>query len=458
MLYRLGVTALALVVLSPFAGAQYQLTFTTLGTETTRSGSSGSSLATITPEDVAVVIPLAPIFYSAETYADHLNWNTLAGDGDLDAFFYEIPLSGHIDALQICRTIASWHSPQDLYFSTKLPLPCAGGGVIEPGDVAAIKKDAVRETLIDDVQIRSALGIPNTVLSFDVDAIARGGSDGTIFLSFEEGMPILNGSDYLDDGAVAAIPGLFITNNVCDVNTVAANSGVVALPEWMMNFVVANANAADNSGNLVTSIGDLDGLEIDPNGGTFPSFSGGWIFPNLIFSADTLSGGGILSTHSFGSIAFINGMPMATSFGSGITDGSQVGLDPVGVGSLDGLALSTPTCRFILDSETPYLSGPGTLNFTAGGADPFQPVLFYATIFGVNSAGGYQPSLVKSNICFPNWYQWNFFLFAANADNLGIVNLSVLVGAVPTGHTVVLQGLTQKSSAWSLSAPITIQF
>lgn len=456
MMIRTTLAALALAALSPIGEAQLQLSFTTLkNVENTLSGSSGSSLGTITPEDIAIVEPQSGV-YSAETVLDHLNINTLAGDGDADAFYYELPLAARIDALHVCGAGTDGYTARDLFFSTKTPLPCASGGVIEPGDVSGIRIGAGANIMIDDLQIRSALGISPNILAFDVDAFTRDAS-GSIYLSFENDVPIQWGTTLLFDGGVAVIPATAITWAGCNVTSVIPDSGYVAFNENQTNAMVVNANVADNIGNFIQVIFDLDGLEIDPNGGTFTS-SGG-TFPNLIFSGEYLTGGGILSTDAGGSIAVINGMPMATTFPSGPTDGTQVGLAPGNVRSLNGLALTQPTCRFVMDSTTPYLPTPGPLNLTAGGADAFTPVYFYARIYGVNTVSGFQPSVPAFNPCFPEWYLWNTYLFAIPSDGLGIVDITFPYGGgVPAGNTVVFQALTPKTIGWSLSAPITLQF
>ncbi len=447
-------SSLAFAAAAPVGHAQYELSFTTLGVENTLSGSSGSSLGTITPEDIAIVGPQTGV-YSAETLLDHLNLNTLAGDGDGDAFYYEAPLAGRIDALEVCGASADF-TARDVFFSTKLPLPCASGGVIEPGDVSGIRIGAGANPMIDDLQIRTALGISPNILSFDVDAVARDPS-GALFLSFEQDVPILWGTQMLFDGGIAVIPASALTWADCMVTAVLPDAGFIAANENLINTMVVNASVADNVGNFIQVVFDVDGLELDPNGGTFTSGSG--TFPNLIFSGEYLTGGGILSTAAGGSIATINGIPMATAFGWGATDGTQVGLAPGGVGSLDGLALTQPTCRFVMDSSTPFIPTPGPLNLAAGGADPGELVYVYARIYGVDVPGGFQPSVPAANPCFPEWYLWNTYLFSLPADALGIVDVTLPYGGgVPAGNNVVFQALTNKTAGWSLSAPITLQF
>ena len=446
---------ISLPAVSTEAGVQFQLAFTTQGTETTRSGSSGSSLATITPEDIAIVEPVPGAPYSAETYADHLNWNTLAGDGDLDSFYYEGPLSGQIDALYFC----GYFSIRDLRISTKLPLPCAGSGIIEPGDVAAILPSGMAQHLIDDTQIRLAFDIPVSVLSFDVDAVWVD-PYGHILLSFEEDMYIQGGSTLLKDGAVAWIQNIYLTWNWddCRVVSVIPNTGQVALSEARVDSMCVNANAADASGAAVGSIGDLDGLTYDPTGGYFTSDDGYPFLRDMLFCGERLTGGGILSTFGSGSIAEINLVPMATPFGFGATDGTQVGLDPGSVLSLNGLDMADDACRFILDSSTPVLLTAGPLNITAGGADPFQPVLILVTVPGVSGPGGVQPSVVHNNPCLPEWYLHNI-AFLVFSDALGIVDLTAFYGGnAPPGSTIVLQGASPKSGIYALSLPITLQF
>ena len=446
--------SLALAAFAPLSAAQFQLSYTTLGTESTLSGSSGTALGVVTPEDVAVLRP-GIVTVSAELLANHLNLNTLSGDGDGDAFYHEPIHAGALDALTICRSATTAPTMRDIYVSTKIPLPAAGGGTIDPGDVGGLAIGATANIMLDEFLIRSALGITPNILFLDVDAYTVDGL-GNIFLSFENDVPIFLGTTMLFDGGVAAIPAAAVTWAGCNVTGVIPNSGVIAFNENATNSMTANAAVGDNAGNFVQIIGDLDGLEVDPNGGSFTS--SGYVFPNLIFSGEWLTGGGILSTSFGGSIAMINGSPMAQPF-PGVTDGTQVGLDPTGVGSLDGIALSQPMCRFIMDSSTPEMLTPGPLNLTAGGADPGGTVFFYATIYGASGPGNFQPSVLAGNPCFPEWFLWNNYLFSLPADGLGIADVTFpYFGGVPAGNTVVFQCLSNKAIGWSLSAPITLQF
>lgn len=450
--------ALAVAALAPLAGAQQSLTFTTFKNERTLSGSSGTILTSITPEDVAIVTPSSTL-PSAEKFLSHMNRNTLAGDGNLDANHYASPLAMKVDALQICPPATGLpHTARELYISTRVAMPCAGGGVIDPGDVHGVAIGATMTPMIDDMQIRNALGITPNTPTFNVDAFTRDAA-GAIYLSFEQDVPILLGTQMLLDGGVAMIPASALTWTGCAVTGVVPNSGLIAFNENFANLMVVNASVSDNTGNFVQVIFDLDGLEIDPNGGTFPIPGTTLSAPNLLFSGEYLTGGGILSTAGGGSIAVINGAPMATPFGSGPTDGSQVGLFPFNVGSLNGLALSSPTCRFITDTSTPVLTTPGPINFTAGGADPGAPVFFYARIFGASGPGSIQPSIAVPNPCFPEWFLFNTFLFSLPADGLGIASVTAFYsGGVPAGATVVLQAVTPKTGGLSLSAPLTYQF
>ncbi|MFG0317636.1 MAG: hypothetical protein ACF8XB_10200 [Planctomycetota bacterium JB042] len=428
------------------------LYFTIAGTHSTASG-SGSSLRWITPHDVALVTPGAG---SAEPVAVHSNLATLAGDGDGDGFHADFPSPPRIDALHLHPQSEDAPSLRDLFLSTGADVPCAGGGGLGRGDVARIAPGAQAEALLAEGDIRLALGIPETVPTVDVDAFTRDEA-GTVYLSFEEGMPVLGGAEWLDDGGVAAIPAAAITwSGTGLVLSVAADSGVVVLSEAAVDARCANAAIANHAGNLVTGIGDVDGLEIDPGGGTFTEAG---TFPNLVLCGESLTGGGVVSTAAGGSIAVIGGVPMGTPFEWGATAGAHVGLAEGFASSLDGLLIDEPIARFVLDSKTPSLPEPGTLHFAAGGAAPGLYVTWLVTIFGDDTPGAFQPSLAFPNGGFPEWFLSTDSIAGIVADADGVAEGYVpYAGGVPAGKVLVLQGVTLIDDAPALSAPITLQF
>lgn len=456
-----GAIALTLSLVVSTAAAQ-SLTFTTLGSEGTRSGSSGTSLSLLTSEDVATVTPIN-VGYSAESYAVHMNWNTLVGDGDGDAFYYENPLAKYVDALHPCSKSGDIKI-RDLFISGADPIPTASGSTLRPAGVGAIRPGANVVPLISEAMIRSALDITPNLLNLNVDAITVD-QKGSIYLSFEDQIMTSTGV-VLNDGGIAMIPAWAILWAGCSVATVAPMSGGFILSEATMDAITANAMAADVFGGMIAGVSDVDGLEVDPRGGSIGVVLQGQqiAIPNLIFSGERLTGGAILSTNLGGDIAVINGFLMATPFGFGPTTGSQVGLNPVSpsilgkVGSLNGLALHDLPQRFIMDSTTPYLPSAGTLDVTVGGADPGALVLVLLGL-GPVGAGGFQPSVPVMNPCFPEWFSVGFGIGPFAADVNGFLNLPLAYGGgVPAGMTVVFQSVSPKGSALGFSAPITIQF
>jgi len=454
---RMTLAVASILFSMPIAAATDALTFTIRsGSQSTASG-AGSSLRWITPTDVANVVPGSGPPTSAEPFGVHLNLATMAGDGDGDGFHPEFPVAPKLDALHIKIHGETTATLRDVFFSTDIDFPCAGSGVIEPGDISAIALDANTDGMIDDVLIRTALGIPPSAL-LDVDAFTK--SALSVYLSFEQDMFILGGTVWLEDGGVVVIPASAITWSGYQAVAVSPSSAVVAFHEAGADAICANAVAGNHLGSPVTAIGDLDGLEVDPAGGSFLSDDGSLVLPNLIFCGEQLTGGGIVSTVGGGSIAVLNGIPMGTVWEYGPTTGSQIGMKPDMKTSLNGLALSGPTHRFVLDTKTPYLPAPDTVHFAAGGATPGLYVTWLMRIYGDNTPGGYQPSLDAWNPCFPDWFMSNASLAGIVADANGVAEGYVpYSGGVPAGMTLVLQGITLVDDAYvGLSAPITMQF
>ncbi len=436
------------------------LMFTVLaksGPEFTLSGSSGTQLGILESQDVAIVRPNPAAGFSAEKFASEKNWQTLMGDGNGDALYYELPLFENIDAILALHPTGTDPKIRDIFLSPSVPVGVPCGRAIMPGDVAAIRPSGTIDFFITGPQIASALGMPDPA---NVDAIMKDGR-GNICLSFEEDEFLLGGAVLLEDGGIAIIPNGAITYNAdCTVNSVVAGSGFPLMFEPLVDAHVANSNYANPFGFMPGSIEDVDGLTEDPNGGSFNVvWAGvGYNIPNLWFTGEATPGA-VISTAGGGTIAVMNGSPLGSVIAS---TGPHVGLmpQPVGVGSLNGLhRVIGPYCRFILDSPNVDLSaGPALTSLDWGGADPFANVLFFVRIpprFGCFVAN----STPVAPICFPE--QMNVLstgiILASDAAGFGSLPLGPAGG---TGVPAIIQAITNKPALGGIgwSAPLTFEF
>lgn len=355
-------SALLTIALTAAAPAQRSLLFTPASGEATRSGSNGTSLATVRRDHVSIVTPAPANAYSAEVFAHHLALQTLTGDEDGDGDVHTPGLTGGIDAL----LVTPWDfDPQqgyrarqrpvtlaDVFFSPKTGIGTnvSGAPGLRPGDVGRLTRvgfaNGQVERFISAEQLIVALGMvdpvtgqPLTPAAIDVDGMAVS-FDRHIFVSFDgdhrlrlrAGPPPGVVSTYpLADGAIAVIPGSAWTPNTSgNVGSVTPQRGLIAFGEIDADFVVSTANPTNVAGGCVATIGDTEDLAIDLDGGTFTVVWGGlpFTFPDLLIAGETLTGCGVVTTRGGGAIAQVNGRPLANACGTGPTDGERMGLVP----------------------------------------------------------------------------------------------------------------------------------
>ena len=344
-----------------------------------------------------------------------------------------------------------------------------------------------------DQDIRAAFQIPASV-NLDVDAVALSRSINAagivsldIYLSFEgptavDIVPF--GPLILRDGAIVCIPGPAVSGwgvsatdgaALVPLGSVLPGSGLLIARENDVDGWVANSGISDETGAPVTMIGDLDGLTLDPLGGSFQTSSTPFPIPNLIFCGDDptdlapglgLSGAGMVSTRSSGQIAQIGGVPMGLPAPL-MTLGEHAGLVTLPrVGSLDGLAIARPrTSHFTMDTPTEQLFGAGTLSLELGGGSPAGPAIVLFGL-GANAPCGFDPSTFPAplNFDFPTVYPTVVFsVIPIGANGCGTQALPIPAAI----HTALLgnalefqafQGPLGGSPVPRVSNPIRIAF
>ncbi|MGE3172073.1 MAG: hypothetical protein AB7O97_05555 [Planctomycetota bacterium] len=391
------------------------LLFTTSQTETTLSGSGGTVLQTLRPNEVALFDLVACPSLSAEKWAPLTCYSTMAGDTDANSVFYEPGLFGSIDALCDVPNLVAGPSQRTVFISPSVAMGTnvSGAPGLRPGDTGRIVRNAFGDGQVEyflraeDVQL--ALGLPASPIVVDVDAIAVNTALGVYFsLNQNLGVATTCGATFVQDGDVIVIPATAITWTFdLRVAAVVPGSAEIAYTEAQMDAFVAASGITDRFGVCVTTVGDLEGLEVDPNGlvGGVPGCTGTVTFvPDLMFTASTLTGGGVCTTTGGGQIwGNASGcVRLGSNCGSGPTLGNQVGLlppvGPNGIPSyLNAIAL-VPTHIYVIEPQQHVV--PIGSPFVCDMYSPAGFNLVYAAIAPLPVA----PSIGFPNPFFPDVY------------------------------------------------------
>lgn len=406
--------ATTLAAAAPAVGQQ-DLLFSTLSHERTLVPLR-PSLHVVEPQDLMAVTPVAPMLlgYTAEKFEPHDAMLTLVGDHDADASYWEATLSRQIDALCFARgTPLGGPNLRDVFFSTATDVPSVlSANPALMGDVVRVRPGGQFELFIAEGRVQASFGIAAgtrvNVDAFEYDPQAPtaqfppAGPRGMVYLSLEEDhkMTINCGGAVksldVQDGAILAAPVLGF-----DAKGAILGRGILVATEADVGAMIFNSTIADHTGKPVGRlIGDLDGLDLDPIPGASPFFTTACgVFPHLKFCGERLTGGGIVSTHGGGSIAVINGLPMGSPV---ITDGTRVGLRPIGVGSLNALETGIRTCRLVTETRGPVVPGGSIANIDIGGAQPGSAIyLLLSSSIAPMPAGGIATAIGWANPCFP---------------------------------------------------------
>ena len=286
--------ALALGTLPRFSQAEalpqgQGLLFAPLGAELSNQSATLAGITHVNGNEVQHVVPLAAGPTSA-AFAPRQCHEVMLGDGDLDGLYFEPTLYGAIDALLPAvdnpntalagMPLISPITPnaRNVWFSPAARTTSVAGPPLHQAELGRLLPGGVLERFLTRAQLYSAFGIPNNV-TVNIDAAALDATQA-LYLSFEDPVMITttaHGAVVVDDGAILAIPVTAITwgsstfDDAYVINMVVPGSGLIIRTEPEVDMLVAASGIRDNAGALVATIGDLDGLEIDPAGGTFYS-------------------------------------------------------------------------------------------------------------------------------------------------------------------------------------------
>jgi hypothetical protein len=448
-----------------------ELLFTTLKPEQTLCPKP-PSLRRIDPNDVMSVVPptsVGPACRGADKWAPANAWCTLIGDENADGRIYEALFAGgHIDALQwaVKNKYPGTPSMRDMYISPKSPIGSnVSGAVADPGDAFRVQANGQFRKFLTVNQIRGAFNISSRTVNLDAITLAKHPKLGWfIYLSLENthGVTVVNGGPMIaQDGAVLGLRVAALGEPV----VLAPNPAYMVLTEAMMNALVTSSGVRNASGTPVTAIGDTDGLHWESSNQMFQNQFGVW--NELMFSGERLTGGAVLTTAGGGSIAVLNGAPLASNVA---TTGVQVGLLPgpgAMVGSLNGLEVRPAelTHNFVLETPLPVIpAGGGVLRVDVGGASPAPGNVFL--LVGVVAPGTPIVPFVPLGVpvsCFPEvlfpptWFLPPAFLpVPVNAQGEG----SAIFGLIPPpGADIYFQAWNWDpvSATVRLSTPITVE-
>ena len=422
----LSLTAVASLFTSLTATAQspeYLLTYSQ--TEATVSGSGGTVLASLRPNEICQLRPSSVTCpsLSAEKWMPRAATNVMAGDEDADGQYDQAALFGRIDALLANQPSVSGIAGDNQRTVFWSPSQAMGNAIsatpFRPGDVGRIIRNGAGEGQVQYFMrmelFTQALGMPAGSI-IDVDAIAFSPNYGVFFSVDADTVAVIDcGPTVVRDGDVLCVPpsGLSYTPDL-RVASVAPSSAVVVHPEMQMDAFTVNAQVTNRFGACVSGVVDVESLAIDFTGPStlVTSCSGAPVLvPTLLFSTETGTGASVLSTQFGGQIHNIPCGPAGTSCGFGHTSGAQMGIRPttlaVGAPSFVNALSFSRACRSVLQPQQ------HTMNVFPLGAPAGAMQIDYNSDFAFNIAlieivppgiPGSVPAFPWSQRCFPSLY------------------------------------------------------
>jgi hypothetical protein len=250
---------------------------------------------------------------------------------------------------------------------------------------------------------------------FDLDAMCQD-SAGNLYFSIKDGPTFAAGpfsGTVFEDGDVAYIPASAITYDSQGlITSIAADSGAFFAREADMDAIVANTGTrrvlgpgGSTTNVAATTVVDIGGMEIDPNGGTWqspqdPMLTG----PNIIFGSnfsqflDNLWSTAPNTNGLPGSVAVINGVEIGYTDMMVVPDGSKFGVAqaPGGYDSIGGLAIVAEQSEWIaIESPNGGVSAGGNFEVGIGRVQPNSGV---AVLISLWNAEGVLPYVLGLSI------------------------------------------------------------
>lgn len=470
---KLSTILLSTAALSTTALAQFPGYMTTYSQpEGSVSGAGGTVLGQLFPNEIHQVEFNSACLASAEKWMPRTCTHTMAGDENADGNFWNPGILGSIDALLTTADYVSpvggdnqrtlWYSP-DVAMGTNI----SGAPGLRPGDIGRINRigfaDGQVEYFITQEQLNQALGLPPSY-PINIDAACFQPNFG-LFFSVDDDVPAMTvcGPTLIRDGDVLCLPGGSMSyTGALTVATTTPNSAVRVYTENQMDIMTANAMVADRLGACVTTVGDVESLEMNlmmPPTTITPCAGLTLSVPSLIYSCENGTGASLLETAGGGMIHLTPCGPAGTSCTTGNpTLGPQMGIRPtsltVGAPSFVNALARTRGCRHVLEAQNPVVSGPAPMGATQ--IDYYNPFVLSVILVELTppTVPGSLPAFPFSPTCFPDLYTPSLIPWTSVGPGYG----SFPMLAIPPAFTgkVLFQGVGFSTGTFELSTPTVI--
>jgi hypothetical protein len=401
------------------------------GTSTENTlGIDAPEIDTMRPSEIYSVTPVPGIAYTARPFLPvSLQWHYV-GDNDTDGQYVEDTTVGsgpanNLDAVFIKAGTVGPVTPRDVYFSiasatspTTDDLP----GVVNVSDVLRYSAQGAIEKFLTQAQLNVACGLTSTSTTMNLDALCQSVA-GDLFFSLATTTTV-NGTSMVD-GDLLYIPASAINYDVDgNVSTITGGTAVrLATDSQMIAMATASGYKSSVGGTIspTSTSFDISGLEMDPNGGTWVSPEDLQSYPNVIFCWDDFSNdGALISTNGGGTIATINGVPMASLVA---TQGTQIGMQPTttGIFGPSGFALIP-----MQQHTHSLLNYPRNLHTAGTGDTLVQLQVSGGTPFGFTILAWSPESTVPGG-AFPSFPTPPGF----TGNDLGMISAIIIIGLYP---------------------------
>jgi hypothetical protein len=461
-------TLLAMLILAaaaaPMAAQAMTIYFSTDGTEGARSGAAGTTTypgnaaATFRDEQILAISP-STSGPDAVAVASSYTWASWFGDEDGDGNYTE-RVAGNLDALALVSGAASPPTIFDFWisFSDDVgPFGFLPGTILRDGDVFRLLPGGGVAHFVTEAQLAVAMG---TTVDFDVNGFVVNPANGDLYWTMTTTVPV-NGIA-LEDGGIVRLPASGYTPRPDGtVLSVVPGAAQIALHEVHVNVFYFVAGMG--------TVGDLDGIALAPQGGTFQGPNG--TLPNFWFVGDSpTSGPTIVSTVGGGTIPVVNGVAMTGGLAFGLSATDLGGLPNSTLTALAWSSSTLATRPRVLDMRDAALETPGNLKLDAAGFAPGPNLHIFANLGVASPAGSFTPRTALPGTSplagagsfrvlfvddlFDPLFAFTAMLPPVSVDALGYGSVSYPLPALPVGIAITVQAIDATNLA--LSHPVIV--